>query len=79
MRERILDIVYRACGNSSVLKNMDTDLFETNILDSLAFVDMLVLFEDELDIVIQPTQVSVSTWQTPGSIVEYVQSLTDKF
>lgn len=74
MRQQVLNLLSDVCGNDEILSNMDLDLFETEILDSLAFLDLLERLEDDFDIIIQPTQVSRESWQTPNLIVDLVMS-----
>lgn len=76
MRQKVLDIISDVCECEEVLVNGNIDLFESNILDSLAFIDMLTRFDDELDIIIQPTQVPMESFQSPNSIVSLVESLS---
>lgn len=57
------------------------DLFQTGILDSLSFVDMLVVLEEEFGIHIALDQVDLADFRSIAAICEYIQSLetsTDK-
>ena len=54
---KALELIAEACGSDDVLSERDVDLFEAGFLDSLAFVELLVAFEDRLGIVIAPTEI----------------------
>lgn len=75
MKEKIIEIVERVTGYKELKENMDIDLLENEILDSLAFIQLLTALEEEFDIEIQPTQVDANTWRNIDNIVELVERL----
>jgi D-alanine--poly(phosphoribitol) ligase subunit 2 len=52
----------------------DTDLFEEGLLDSLAFVDLLVQLEREFGVVVEPEDLEFDHFRTISLIAEYVRS-----
>lgn len=75
MKEKIIEIVERVTGYKKLKENIDIDLLENEILDSLAFIELLTALEEEFDIEIQPTQVDANTWRNIDNIVELVERL----
>ena len=75
MRETILDILAEVCGDASIRENEEIDLFETGLLDSLAFISLLNELEDCLAIEIQPSQVERECWRTPKSIISLIETM----
>lgn len=75
MKEKIIEIVERVTGYKELKENIDIDLLENEILDSLAFIELLTALEEEFDIEIQPTQVDANTWRNIDNIVELVERL----
>ena len=75
MKEKIIEIVERVTGYKELKENIDIDLLENEILDSLAFIELLTALEEEFDIEIQPTQVDANTWRNIDNIVELVEKL----
>ena len=75
MREQILEIITRACGKGEL--GLQTELIDSEILDSLGMITLIFSLEDELGIEIQPTQMSREVWRTPASIVEAVLAAGD--
>ena len=55
--------------------NKDIDLIENEIIDSLAFIELVSSLEDEFEIEIQPTQIDPNTWRKLYSIVNLVTEL----
>lgn len=54
MKEKVLDLLEEVCEDDIVREELDLDLFEEDILDSLGFAELLAMIEDELGIVIAP-------------------------
>lgn len=77
MEDRVIDIILEVCEDDILKDNLDIDLIENEILDSLAFISLISKLEDEFDIEIQPTQVSPDTWRSINSIIELVKSYRD--
>ena len=74
MEDKIIDIIIELCENETIKDNLDIDLIENEILDSLAFITLISRLEEEFDIEIQPTQVKPETWRSVNSIIELVKS-----
>lgn len=74
MENKVLDIIVEVCGDETIKDNLDIDLIENDILDSLAFIELIAKLEEEFNIEIQPTQVNPNSWRTVKSIVELVES-----
>ena len=75
MREEILELIVRLTGNVELRENDNFDLIEDDILDSLAFIQLISELEDKFDIEIQPTQIDVDTWRSVDGIVRMVEGV----
>ena len=75
MEEKIIDIIEELTGYEELREKRDIDLLENDILDSLAFIELINALNDEFNIEIQPTQVKPETWRNVDKIVELVESL----
>ena len=73
MKETLFEILERICENDIVKSNPDIDLFETDLMDSLGFAELLADIEDELGILIAPSEVDRSTFNTPNRILTYLE------
>lgn len=75
MEEKIIEIIENLTGYKKLKENRDIDLLENEILDSLAFIELITALEEEFDIEIQPTQVEPNTWRNIKKISDLVKSL----
>lgn len=74
MEEKIIEIIENVSDYKNLRENIEIDLLENNILDSLAFIELLTALEDEFNIELQPTQIDPNTWRKINKIVELVNS-----
>lgn len=77
MEDRVINIIAEICENEAIKDNLDIDLIENEILDSLAFITLISRLEEEFDIEIQPTQVKPDTWRNINSIIELIKSYNE--
>lgn len=75
MEEKIIEIIENLTGYDKLKENVDIDLLENEILDSLAFIELMTTLEEEFNIEIQPTQVDPNTWRSVKKIAELVEKL----
>ena len=71
MEERILEILEEICEVEVVYEDKDINLKEEGLMDSLAFVELLVRLE-EFGIEVAPTEVTYEEIDTPNKINKYV-------
>lgn len=69
----ITKILYEICEDESVY-DLDFDLIESGLLDSLAFIELFSTLEDN-EIFLQPTRIDRNLLRTPRSI----QKLVDEY
>ena len=74
MKEKLLQLLAEICDDEVVLEETDVDLFESGLLDSIAYLDLLVEVESRFNISIAPSEVSKEEINTPEKFVEYVIS-----
>lgn len=72
MKEQIIKIIEKLTNYSGIDGNID--LLEEDILDSLAFIELMAELEKTFNIEIQPTQVPSDTWRNVDSIVKMVET-----
>lgn len=75
MEEKIIEIIENLTGYKKLTENRDIDLLKNEILDSLAFIELITALEEEFDIEIQPTQVEPNIWRNIKKIADLVKSL----
>lgn len=73
MEDKIINILVKVCDDEAIKIDKNIDLIETNILDSLAFINLIAELESEFKIEIQPTQIEPDTWRSIDKIVKMVE------
>lgn len=74
MENSILDILVDLCEDEIVRTNKDIDLFESGLMDSMTFVELLVQIEDGLGVSLAPSEVTRDEMNTPNKIIAKVTS-----
>ena len=62
MEEKLLDILAEVC-----------ELFDSGLLDSLAFADLLFAIEDNFNVVIAPSEIQRADIDTPNKIIALIK------
>ena len=68
-----IEIMENVCETDEVSEDLDMDLFEEELMDSLAFAELLAMIEDELGVVISPSEVVRSQVNTANKIIALVE------
>lgn len=69
MKERLLDIIVDVCDDEIVREDLDMDLFEEDVLDSLGLVELLLAIEDDFGVTISPTEYEKKDLSTVNKIL----------
>ena len=70
MEEKILDILEELCDDGIVKENKDINLFETSLMDSLAFAEFLYAVEENFDLILSPSEIKREDLETPNKIIK---------
>ena len=73
MKDRIIEIIEEISNRTDLKNNPNIDLLDSDIIDSLTFIELISALEDEFDIEIQPTQIPADTWRNIESITNMVE------
>lgn len=74
MEEKVLSLLEEICEDDAVREDMELNLFEEDLLDSLAFTELLVAIEEQFGIVISPSEVERKDVETPAKIIELIRA-----
>lgn len=74
MEEKVLELLEEICEDDVVRSDLNINLFEEELLDSLAFTELLVAIEEQFGIVISPSEVERTEVETPGKIIELIRA-----
>lgn len=72
MEEKLFNILEGICGTDEVRKDMDLNLFEAGLLDSLGVTELLIEIERSFGIEIAPTEITREDIETPNKIISYL-------
>ena len=74
MEGKVLEILESICGTDEVKENLDLNLFEDGLLDSLGIIELLLQLEETLGVKIEPTEIERETIETPKKIIDYINN-----
>ena len=74
IKEQILEMLEEICEDEVVREDLDINLKEEGLMDSLAFVEMLVRIEEIFGISIAPTEVTYEEIDTPNKDIAYIEN-----
>ncbi len=73
MEEKILDMLEEICGDDIVKENLDINLLEEDLIDSLDYTELLVSIEEAFGIIMSPSEFTREQMDTPRKIIEQVK------
>lgn len=68
MEERLLEVIERICDDGAIREDLDMDLLEEGLLDSMALVELIVAMEEEFGVVLPPTEYKKEEFATVHKI-----------
>ena len=74
IREQVLEMLEEICEDEVVREDLDINLKEEGLMDSLAFVEMLVRIEENFGLSIAPTEVTYEEIDTPNKVISYIEN-----
>ena len=75
MKDTVLGILEDLTGSDEVSKDLDENLFETGLLDSMATVQLLLELQAQCGIDVPVSEFERSEWDTPNKIIAKVESM----
>lgn len=72
--DRVLSALQTVTRTPEVYHDLDLELFELGLLDSLGVVELMVLLADHIGLEVSPAEFDRDEWATPRKIVAFVES-----
>ncbi len=72
-----MEILAELCEDDVVKDSLTIDLFEEDLLDSLAFAELLYAIEEQFGVIIAPSAVAREDVNTPEKIIALVREKLD--
>lgn len=73
MEEKVLSILTELCDDENVKLDLDMDLFEEELLDSLAFAELLFAIEETFGLVIAPSEIERTEINTANKLITLIK------
>ena len=70
--QKLLEVHADICEDDVVLSDRDVDLFESGLLDSIAYMELLLEIEREVGVSIAPSEVEKDEVNTPAKLLSVV-------
>ena len=74
IKEQVLEMLEEICEDEVVREDLDINVKEEGLMDSLAFVEMLVKIEEIFGLSIAPTEVTYEEIDTPNKVISYIEN-----
>ena len=74
MQETVISIFDDVLECDEIRDDLDMNLFEAELLDSLAIIEVLVEIEDRLGIALQPTDLERNDMATVNNLVKFLEN-----
>ena len=71
--DQVLRVLATVVESDEVVRNPDLPLFETQLLDSLKTVELIVSLAERFQVEISPAEVERQQWATPRKIIAYME------
>lgn len=74
MKEKVLEIFVEVTGNDEISEDLDLNLFDAGLLDSLAIIEVLLKIEENLGIKLQPTDLEREDMSTVNKMTAFLEN-----
>ncbi len=72
VREIILDLLEKICGDDIIREDLDINLLEEDLIDSLDYTELLIEIEENTGVIMAPSELTRDEMDTPNKIVAQV-------
>lgn len=73
MEAKVLEMLAELCEDDVVKEDREIELFETGLVDSLVFAELLFEIEDRFGVVIAPSEIDRAEMNTPQKIIDLIR------
>ena len=73
LQEKVIEIFEEVLGTDEIAEDLDLDMFENELLDSLAIIEVLLGIEEKLGLSLQPTDLERKDMATGNNLVAFLE------
>lgn len=74
LQEKAIEIFEEVLGTDEIKEDLDLDMFENELLDSLAIIEVLLGIEEKLGLSLQPTDLERKDMATVNNLVAFLKT-----
>ncbi|CAK7018109.1 MAG: D-alanyl carrier protein [Peptostreptococcus russellii] len=74
LQEKVIEIFEEVLGTDEIKEDLDLDMFENELLDSLAIIEVLLGIEEKLGLSLQPTDLERKDMATVNNLVAFLKT-----
>ena len=78
MKDEILEMLEEVCEDEVVKEDLDINLFDTGLIDSLGVTNLIVEIEMRFGISLAPTEIDRSQMDTPNKLIALLEEKSSK-
>lgn len=72
VREIVLRLLEEICGDDVVREDLDIDLLEEDLIDSLDYTELLIGIEEQTGVIMAPSELRRDEMDTPSKIISQI-------
>lgn len=72
-KDLALEIMEEICETDEIKEDLDLDLFDAGLIDSLSTINIILLLEEKLGIKLQPTDFEKNDITTVNNFVKFLE------
>lgn len=73
LQEKVIEIFEEVLGTDEIAEDLGLDMFENELLDSLAIIEVLLGIEEKLGLSLQPTDLERKDMATVNNLVAFLE------
>lgn len=74
MKDKVIEIFTEVTGSDEIADDLDLNLFDAGLLDSLAIIEVLLQIEEKLGIKLQPTDLEREDMSTVNKLTTFLEN-----
>ena len=74
LQEKVIEIFEEVLGTDEIKEDLDLDMFENELLDSLAIIEVLLGIEEKLGLSLQPTDLERKDMATVNNLLAFLKT-----
>lgn len=74
IKEKVIEIFEEVMDTDEIRDNLDLDVFENEMLDSMGIIEVLLAIEEKLGLSLQPTDLERKDMSTANNLISFLST-----